>query len=79
MTNHKDLYVLLDSSGYVINACRQEISNYTLYGKDPYPQDIINGCYKLIDGEFVLDQEKYDSLYDEFGNSIHPPDYIPNP
>ena len=29
--------------------------------EDEIPDDILNGCYKVIDGKIVLDKEKYES------------------
>ena len=78
MSHTKELYILLDSSGYVINGCRwyEPLSGYISLGDSVYPDDLLCGCYQLIDGEFILDQDKYDELHpeelDEFGNPINP-------
>jgi len=72
----KTLYIRLDASGYVSDAIYYQHQGYIEFLGKGKPDDLLNECYQLIDGEFVLDQEKYDQMYpeglDEFGSPINP-------
>jgi len=57
-------YVLIDASGYVNKAVGYPAAGYTKLEVE-LPNEFVLGCYQLIDGEFILDQEKYDELYPE--------------
>jgi hypothetical protein len=76
-----DLYVKLSQNLYVLDAVHYQPGDYTLFGEGEFPHDILNQCYQLINGEFVLDQDKYDQMYpeelDEFGNPINPDPMVP--
>jgi len=75
----KKLYVKLDASGYVSDAVYYQPGDYTEFLGEEKPNDLLNECYVLSGTQFVLDQDKYESLYyDEFGNDTTLPDYIPN-
>ena len=75
----KKLYVKLDASGYVSDAVYYQPGDYTEFLGEEKPNDLLNKCYVLSGTQFVLDQDKYESLYyDEFGNDTTSPDYIPN-
>jgi hypothetical protein len=54
--------------GYIVDVIRYNRDNYVFYGISTLPDDIMCGCYKIIDGELVLDQEKYDLLGIEVDN-----------
>ena len=61
----KKLYVKLDASGYVFDAVYYQPGDYTEFLGEQKPDDLLNECYKIVDGEFWLDQDKYDLLYPE--------------
>jgi hypothetical protein len=69
-------YIKLDENNYVIDLVYYEAPNYSRLEIEERPEDLSCGCYQLIDGEFILDQDKYDEMYpeelDEFGNPINP-------
>ena len=61
----KTLYIRLDASGYVSDAIYYQHQGYLEFLGKGKPDDLLNECYQLIDGEFVLDQDKYDELHPE--------------
>ena len=69
----KKLYIKLDASGYVSDAVYYQPGDYTEFLGEQKPDDLLNECYKIVDGEFVLDQEKYDLLYPEEEDPGIPP------
>jgi len=69
----KTLYIRLDASGYVSDAIYYQHQGYIEFLGEGKPEDLLNECYQLIDGEFVLDQEKYDLLYPEEEDPGIPP------
>jgi len=69
----KTLYIRLDASGYVSDAIYYQHQGYIEFLGEAKPEDLLNECYQLIDGEFVLDQEKYDLLYPEEEDPGIPP------
>jgi hypothetical protein len=69
----KTLYIRLDASGYVSDAIYYQHQGYIEFLGEGKPEDLLNECYQLIDGEFILDQEKYDLLYPEEEDPGIPP------
>jgi len=69
----KTLYIRLDASGYVSDAIYYQHQGYIEFLGEGKPEDLLNECYQLIDGEFILDQEKYDLLYPEDEDPGIPP------
>ena len=73
MTYGNKLHLKFDASGYVIDGVFYQPGSYTIFEGEEIPEDFLNSCYQLIDGEFVLDQEKYDLLYPEEEDPGIPP------
>jgi len=69
----KTLYIRLDASGYVSDAIYYQHQGYIEFLGEGKPEDLLNECYQLIDGEFVLDQDKYDQMYSEEEDPGIPP------
>jgi len=71
------IYIKLDEDDYVLDLVHYQPGSYTLFeGELPQEEGVpafYCGCYQLIDGEFVLDQEKYDLLYPEEEDPGIPP------
>ncbi|MEW6710394.1 MAG: hypothetical protein AB1403_11280 [Candidatus Riflebacteria bacterium] len=74
-----------DSSGYVLDLTKidPKQSGYVAHDIDPdtIPDDVLLGCYKLQDGQFVLDAVKRDAVLaeiaampDPFASQPEPPD-----
>lgn len=59
------LYIKFDASGYVIDGVFYQPGTYAEYEGEEIPEGFLNECYKIVDGEFWLDQDKYDLLYPE--------------
>jgi hypothetical protein len=68
-------HIALDSSGYVTDMVFYQPGSYQVF-EGEIPEDFKTHCYKLEDGEMVIDQDRHDELYpeelDEFGNPINP-------
>lgn len=59
------LYIKFDASGYVIDGVFYQPGTYTEFQGEEIPDCFLNECYKIVDGEFRLDQDKYDLMYPE--------------
>ena len=59
------LHLKFDASGYVIDGVFYQPGTYTEFQGEDIPEDFLNLCYKIVDGEFWLDQDKYDLMYPE--------------
>jgi hypothetical protein len=51
------------TNGYISDAANLKTPDYIAVDGRP-PQDILNGCYKLIDGSFVFDHEKFQVTFE---------------
>lgn len=52
------------TNGYVTDCIERPYDNYIPVNA-LNPPDIMNGCYRLINNSFVLDEEKYKTFVDE--------------
>jgi len=53
-------YIRIDADGYIVDITSLETPGYTpVTFHEEIPAAVMNGCYRLVDGAFVLDQEKY--------------------
>ena len=53
-------YIKTDADGYVIDITRFETDGYVLVDiQGDIPANILTQCYRLADGNFVLDEDKY--------------------
>lgn len=53
-------YILVDAEGYVVSltAWAPAPPEYVVYEVGEIPGDVLRGYYKLVDGEFILDEAK---------------------
>jgi hypothetical protein len=56
----QEYWILFDNDGYVVflTAHKPALDGYEKHSIGDIPNDILRGYYKLIDGQFVLDEAK---------------------
>lgn len=61
MIIEKGKYYIQIKNGFVHDAVsyNPNIESYQLYQAETIPADILNGCYKLVNGKLVLDKAKH--------------------
>lgn len=59
------IYVQI-TDGYVTDCVEYEVENY-IPVTATNPHDIMNGCYQLIKGKFLLDEIKYEEFLENQG------------